>query len=199
MNELDPDRPRATPNLKAAVRSARAEDAQRVEVIGDLRAIALARLSLLRDALEPVLAQIPKEVELFDVGLMPGDPPRLFIDMIAFVETARDRRSYRFFQDRRDGRLLLAERDTVDGMAESVTRYIAQRLVERDRALASQSDGQVQQTPPASARQQEENLKARPMLRWVGQSFWFVVEVAGLLALLGVLILGLRWGFHWPK
>src|SRR6185312_8581617 len=66
-----------------------------------------------------------------------GERPRLFIDMIGFVEMAHDRRVYRFQQDTRHGRALIAQSDRVERMVEAIADYIARRLVERERALAS--------------------------------------------------------------
>ena len=86
-------------SLSAAIRAARVEVADRAQALGDLRDAELARLELLREMLEPVLAQVPPEVDLFDAGLVPGEHPRLFIDMVAFVEMGRDRRTYRLVQD----------------------------------------------------------------------------------------------------
>ncbi len=125
------------PSLSAAVRVARAEVADRAQALGDLRDAELARLELLREMLEPVLAQVPPEVDLFDAGLVPGEHPRLFIDMVCFVEMARDRRSYRLVQDRRHARTVLHEGEGVAAAVAAVTAYIARRLVEREQLLAS--------------------------------------------------------------
>jgi hypothetical protein len=74
---------------------------------------------------------------MFDLALTKGEHPRLFLDMIAFVDMAHDRRAYRFFQDTRHGRVLIAESQSIDTIAASVANYVARRLVERERALAS--------------------------------------------------------------
>jgi len=124
-------------DLAAAVRRARVENAERAEAITDLREIETARLALLESALRPVVGQAPQGVDLFDLAMAPGDHPRLFIDMIAFVDMARDRRTYRFHQDTRHGRVLIAESPSIDKIAAAVTNYVARRLVERERALAS--------------------------------------------------------------
>jgi hypothetical protein len=97
----------------------------------------MARLELLRDALEPVFAQVPAEAELFDHGLVPGEKPRLFVDIVAFVEMARDRRVFRFVQDTRGGTVVLAESDRIETMTEEVANYVARRLVEREKALSA--------------------------------------------------------------
>ncbi len=141
------DRATRLPSLSAAIRVARAEVADRAQALGDLRDAELARLELLREMLEPVLAQVPPEVDLFDAGLVPGEHPRLFVDMVCFVEMARDRRSYRLVQDRRHVRAVLYEGDGVGGAVAAVTAYIARRLVEREQLLASMGRAE----PPAAA------------------------------------------------
>ncbi len=123
--------------LKAAVRRGRVEEAERSEVLAALRGAEIARLEMLEDALQSVLAELPADVDLFDIGLMPSAHPRLFIDMIGFVEMGHDRRLYRFLQDTRHGRVTLAESEKLDVMVKAVTDYIARRLVEREKALAA--------------------------------------------------------------
>ena len=133
-------------SLKSAIRKARIESAERSDVVSDLRGAELARLELLQDAISGVLAEVPEGIDMFDAGLVPGDHPRLFIDMLAFVEMARDRRTYRFLQDTRYGRLTLIESDHLGPLVEAVTNYVARRLIEREKALASD-----QTLPPAPA------------------------------------------------
>src|SRR5450830_1575665 len=122
--------------LKSAVREARIEAAERSAVVVDLRDAEVARLELLNDALDPTFKDIPDGVELFDRGVSKGDVPRLWVDVIAHVEMGHDKRQYRFVQDTRYGRAVLAESYEVPEMVQAVTRYVARRLVERERALA---------------------------------------------------------------
>jgi hypothetical protein len=122
--------------LREAVREARIEAAERTGVVVDLRDAALARLELLNEALDPLFAEIPEQVELFDRGVSRGDTPRLWIDVIAHVEMGRDRRLYRFVQDTRYGRKVVAESFEISEIVEAVTKYVARRLIERERALA---------------------------------------------------------------
>jgi hypothetical protein len=126
--------------LKAAVHQARIEAAERTGVVVDLRDAETARLELLNDALDPVFAQMPADIELFDRGLSRGDVPRLWIDAIAHVAMGRDKRIYRFVQDTRYGRKVIAESPEIADIAQAVTRYVAGRLVERERALADDSN-----------------------------------------------------------
>src|ERR1022692_2826720 len=130
--------------LKSAVREARIEAAERSAVVVDLRDADVARLELLNDALDPTFKDIPKDVELFDRGVSKGDVPRLWVDVIAHVEMGRDKRQYRFVQDTRYGRAVLAEAYEVPDMVQAVTRYVARRLVERERALTDDAaSGQI--------------------------------------------------------
>jgi hypothetical protein len=125
--------------LKDAVREARIEAAERSGVVVDLRDAELARLELLNEALDPLFGEIPDGIELFDRGISRGDVPRLWVDVIAHVEMGRDKRVYRFVQDTRYGRKVLAESYEVRDLVDAVTRYVARRMVERERALADDS------------------------------------------------------------
>jgi hypothetical protein len=130
--------PSATPNvLKDAVREARIEAAERSGVVVDLRDAELARLELLNEALDPLFKDIPPDIDLFDRGVSHGDTPRLWIDSIAHVAMGRDKRRYRFVQDTRYGRKVLAEADDIADMVKAVTHYVAHRLIEREKALAA--------------------------------------------------------------
>jgi hypothetical protein len=129
-----------TPRLADAVRQARMEIAERSGVVVDLRDAELARLEMLNEALDPIYADIPANIELFDRGVVPGDPPRLWIDMIAHVVMGRDRRVYRFVQDTRFGRRIIAESAAIDDIVAAVTKYVARRLVERERAIAADTE-----------------------------------------------------------
>ncbi len=124
--------------LKEAIRQTRIDTAERSAVVVDIKDAELARLDLLNEALDPLFKEIPAEVELFDRGISRGDPPRLWIDVIAHVVMGRDKRVYRFVQDTRYGRKVLAESGEISNMVEAVTRYVASRLVERERALAEE-------------------------------------------------------------
>lgn len=146
-------------SLQAAIRRARLESLERSEVMTDLRGAAAARLDLLREQLEPVFAQLPKDCDMFDLGMTQGERPRLFVDMIAFIELMRDRRGFRFVQDTRAGRVLLAESDNVDAMTQSVADYLARRLIERERALAADAAFGAPPARPAVAQETAQPAK----------------------------------------
>lgn len=148
--------------LRGALRRARAEAAERTDVVMDLRAAEIARLEILKDALDPVFAEVPEEVDLFDVGLAPGERPRLFVDMVAFVEMGRDRRTYRFMRDGRRGRTCVAESVETGPIVEAVTAYVARRLVERERLLVDDERIASSEREPEAARAAALGTSATP-------------------------------------
>ncbi|HKH03251.1 MAG TPA: hypothetical protein VKB08_21385, partial [Bradyrhizobium sp.] len=95
--------------LSDALRQARIDAADRTGVVVDLRDAEVARLEILNEALDPLFVQIPEKVDLFDRGISQGDTPRLWIDVVAHVVMGRDKRIYRFVQDTRFGRIVIAE------------------------------------------------------------------------------------------
>jgi hypothetical protein len=129
-----------TPRLKDAVRQARMEIAERSGVVVDLRDAELVRLEMLNEALDPIYVEMPDNIDLFHRGVVPGDPPRMWIDMIAHVVMARDKRVYRFVQDTRFGRRIITESAAIQDIVAAVTKYLARRLVERERAIAGDAD-----------------------------------------------------------
>ncbi len=153
---MEQSRDVSVPSLREALRRARAESAERSGVLVELRTVELARLDLLKEKLEPVFAQVPDEVDLFDAAILPGDPARLFVDVLGFVEMGRDKRTYRFFQDSRYGRKLIAETDNLQGMTQAITDYVARRMVEREKALVSDLGPQAAAITEANAADNEE-------------------------------------------
>src|SRR6202140_3169924 len=125
--------------LRDALRQARIEAADRIGVVVDLRDAEVARLEILNDALDPLFLQIPERVDLFDRGISQGDTPRLWIDVVAHVLMGRDKRIYRFVQDTRFGRIVIAESHEVARIVDAVTNYVARRMIEREHALVATS------------------------------------------------------------
>ena len=151
--ESDQARPQP---LKEALRKARVEAAERTGIVVDLHDAEVARLELLHEALAPLFNEIPADVDLFDLGISRGETPRLWIDAIAFVAMGRDKRVYRFVQDTRFGRKVLAESLHIPEIVQAMTRYLAQRLIERERALAG--SGATIDTPRGRAPQRRRTL-----------------------------------------
>jgi hypothetical protein len=163
--------------LKDALRKARVESAERSGIVVDLHDAEVARLELLNEAIAPLFGEIPAEVDLFDLGISRGESPKLWIDAIAHVAMGRDKRIYRFVQDTRYGRKVLAESVHIPEIVQVVTKYLAQRLVERERALAGIG------TPLVGDLRREAKLERRKRRRHAIQIFLF-----GLFAGVGALV-----------
>lgn len=125
---------RAALALATAMSEARAESAAREGAAQDDKAQAVRRLEALRARLAPVYAAIPRDIKGFDLGLVPHGSPRLFVDMIAYIEPAEA--GYRLVQETRGGRRVVAETADDSVLVAEVTRYVARRLVARERALS---------------------------------------------------------------
>jgi hypothetical protein len=149
--------------LSDAVRRVRIAEAERTDAFADLYDAEKARLSLLADELAGVFGEIPADDDYFLCQVGGGNPPRLWIEPTAHVTIGRDRRTYRFLKDTRLGRVVVHETAELASMADVITDYIAERVVERDRAqetdallarmrLAILPATQAQRTPePADA------------------------------------------------
>lgn len=134
-----------TRRLADAVRAAKAAAAQRSDVTADIREADRARLEIFAEELASVIAEVPAGDDRFDFSISGGQQPRFWIDATAHVTMARDRRTYRFVRETRLGRLTLAEATETAVIADRVTDYIAERIVEREKALADH-DGFGQRT-----------------------------------------------------
>lgn len=135
--------------LKEALRQARIESAERSGIVLEMRDAEAARLDMLNDVLDPVFAEVPASADIFDRGVSRGEVPRLWIDITAYVLMGRDKRTYRFVQDTRYGRKVLSESADIGATAKVITRYVAARLIERERALAE--GGEQRARPRQSA------------------------------------------------
>ncbi len=169
--------------LKEAVHQARVEAAERTSVVVDLRDAEWARLQILNEALDPLFADIPSDVDLFDRGVSRGETPRLWINAVAHVAMGRDTRLYRFLHDTRVGRRVLAESHEVADLVQAITTYVARRIVERQRAL--DEDPEFIQRVAKSVAERE-----RKRRRWRAIGAFALGFCLGLLCLLvaGVLI-----------
>ncbi len=179
--------------LRDALRKARIEAADRTSVVVDLRDAEVARLEILHDALDSLFSEIPAGVDLFDRGISQGDTPRLWIDSVAHIAMGRDKRIYRFTQDTRFGRIVIAESHDIPVMVDAVTDYIARRLIEREHAMVVTPAQPVAPAPaPVSAASVAAAVAAPAKRRSAVWTFAFGFA-AGLAALFGfALVMALR-------
>jgi len=163
--------------LKEAMHQARIEAAERTSVVVDLRDAEVARLELLNEVLNPLFADIPPEVDLFDRGISRGDTPRLWIDAVAHVAMGRDKRVYRFLHDTRIGRRVFAESYEIPVIVKAITGYVARRLIERERALDEDPEFVTRIGRPEAARARRRWRRRR----WGSLALGFVLGVIALL------------------
>jgi hypothetical protein len=133
------DRPKTPSNdrrLSDIVRDVKIAAADRTDVVVDMRDADRARLELLAEEIRPVLADIDPDDDRFDFGLSKGLQPRLWIDAVAHVHMGHDRRVFRFVRDTRLGRVIMSDTSDIAATADAVSRYIAERVIERERILA---------------------------------------------------------------
>jgi hypothetical protein len=121
--------------LADAIREVKNAAADRDDVVVDIREAQRTRLELLAEDLKPVFADVAADDDRFDFAISAGAQPRLWIDAVTHVTMGRDRRTYRFLRDARLGRVVLAESTDVKPVADQVTRYIAERVIERQRMM----------------------------------------------------------------
>ncbi len=83
---------------------------------------------------------------MFDLALAlaPGEPPKLWIDLITWVVMEPDYRTYRLMQDNQAGRDILHETADRPEMVERLKHYMAHRVIARERQMAA--------TPPPGRR-----------------------------------------------
>lgn len=124
--------------LDTAMRRVRAATAQTDDVIVDMQEAERARLDLLSQTLENIATEIPEDDNRFEFVVSLGEKPRFWVDMTTQVIMGRDKRTYRLIKDTRLGRTVLGETLDLETMADYVTDYVAERLLDRERALEAE-------------------------------------------------------------
>jgi hypothetical protein len=147
--------------LSDAIRDVKNAAADRDDVVVEMREASRMRLDLLAAELAPVFAEVPADVEIFDFAVSSGLQPRLWIDATSHVTMGRDRRTYRFLKDTRVGRVVLAESIDMKPVADQVTRYVAERLVERQRMMDGSAEPAVAGVLKSSAGEAAEPLRTK--------------------------------------
>lgn len=135
MSDTTENRGEGVRSLRDAIRKVRTAETERADVVVDMRDAERARLEILAEELRSVFNEVPPDNEQFIFTVSSGTPARLWIDMTSFVVMGRDRRSYRFLKDTRLGRTVILETAKLDDMADTITHYVAERIIERERAL----------------------------------------------------------------
>ncbi|KZL18016.1 hypothetical protein PsAD2_02750 [Pseudovibrio axinellae] len=122
-------------SLRDAIRKVRIAEMERTDVVVGLQESERTRLELLSEELIDVFKEVPEDDDQFAFQIVPGTQLRLWIDMTSHVLMGRDQHSYRFVKETRLGRMVLLETADIDDMADCITEYIAERVIEKERAL----------------------------------------------------------------
>jgi hypothetical protein len=168
--------------LEDAIRDVKINHADRGDVVVELREASRARMELLAAELAPTISAVPADDDQFDFAISSGQNPRLFVDATTHVGLGRDRMTYRFLRDTRNGRIVLEESRDLKTIADRVTRHVAERIVERQRAM----DGGIVQAVPASAAAELSSTQAQGsgVSDFMLGLIWFLIgSVAGAGAL----------------
>ena len=183
-------------NLAEAMSRVRSAQADREDVVVDMKHAKFSRLELLAEEVAPIFDDVPEDNEQFEFAITKGETPRLWIDMTSFVRMAADGREYEFVKDTRLGRTVLGRSSNREIIAEAITDYVAERVLERERmiegdwisakAQRSASDLETQEGDQAAYGVTDEGSDENAAIqsnRWTSALTWFLAGVALCLAL----------------
>ena len=122
-------------DLSGALRKARLAEAAHFEAVLGIKDSKSLRLQVLKDEVAPLIAATPEAANVFDLALVPGEPPRLWVDLISFVVMEPDYRTYRLQQDNQAGREVLFETSDRAEMLNYLKTYLAHRMIARERQI----------------------------------------------------------------
>jgi hypothetical protein len=120
-----------------ALHQARLTEAAHHEAVLGIKDAKSLRLQVLKDDIAAVIAHSGEARQMFDLALAPGEPPKLWIDLITFVVMEPDYRTYRLVQDNQAGREILHESAERPEMVERLKHYMAHRIIARERQMAA--------------------------------------------------------------
>jgi len=141
-------------SLRDAMTKVRTAETDRSDGAEELLEAERARLEMLAEELSDIFDEAAKD-DYFIFQLAPSRPPRLWIDITSHVALGRDRRTFRFLKDTRLGRAVIKETNDQGIMADTVTDYIAERIVERQRMLETEWVSEKLQSEKAPQRQKD--------------------------------------------
>jgi hypothetical protein len=123
--------------LDEALRLARLREAAQRDAVLALNDARLLRLQVLKSDLDVIVSASTQATEAFDLAIAPGEPPRLWIDLITGVVMEPDPRTFRLIQDSHGGREVLLETEDRAEMVERIKQHMAHTIIARERRLAA--------------------------------------------------------------
>lgn len=123
------------PRLHSSLLKMRNATAERQDAFEGLREQERVLLSALEEELQAFADDVPKDDDWIVLKMSNGERPRYWVDPTSHVVIDRDLRTYRFLRDTRLGRIVVRESDSEEIIAHAIADYIAERMVERERAV----------------------------------------------------------------
>ncbi len=164
--------------VRVELDAARRLEAEHHDAMLAVRDAAMLRLFSLKQEILPYVEAMPEAKGFIDITLVPGHPPRLWIDLSSHVLIAEDGRSWRLVQDTADDREVLFETDRLEDMVAFLRKFIAHRVVRRHRLIASCHPPEDRTEGPAGKPAEESDF---PLLLLVWAS-GVLTGAAGLVA-----------------
>lgn len=161
--------------LKEAIREVRVASAERAESAADVAEVSRLKLEMLAEHLEDTFEESMRYEDLFDNAISTGKSPKLFIDAIAHVIMARDQKTYRLVRMSRQGRMILEESKELETVARAVTRYMAERIVERQTLLDQPQEINLANTQEVKAAPAPAVAQEGPWADFFLGLIWFAV------------------------
>ena len=158
-------------SLASALSEVKNRQATQNDVVVDMKEAEFARLELLADEIKPLFDELPDNNNQFEFGLSNGKPPRIWIDMTAHISMGHDRRTYRFLKDTKAGRVVLAESLDLGLVADAVSNYMAERVLEREKILEGEWTSLKLEEETAIHKQ-----RSRTKSAWLNFT-WFVLGI----------------------
>jgi hypothetical protein len=128
-----------------ALGTARLKEGAHFEAALDIRDAQTLRLQVLKDELTPIVASKRDAQDFFALALVPGDPPRLWLDLISSVVMAPNPRTYRLIEQTDAGREILLETTDRAQMVDRIREHMAHRTISRNRLIARPAPSPVRE------------------------------------------------------
>lgn len=125
--------------FEGALREARLSEAAHLDALLNVKDAKSLRLMALREKLMPLLTGHADVLGLIELKIQSGETPRLWLDLISSVVMEPDSRTFRLEQEREQRREILFETQDLDEMAKQLLRYVAHRVIAREKAVAAHS------------------------------------------------------------
>jgi hypothetical protein len=123
-----------------ALKTARLAEAAQLEALLSLQDARALRLENLCAAVKVKLADNSLARDMIELSAQAGAKPQLWVDLVSSVVMEPDPRTYRLVQHREGHIETLFETTNIEEMTNYLVRYIAHRVVVRDRIAASLPD-----------------------------------------------------------